>query len=119
MVVTVDSTNPRSVAALGLMLKADKWQRGHRKADGRKFYAIPSRSRPDLYHMTDCRECTCEDFTKRGVECAHILAVRLHVDRVKLSHATRGRKEGGYQRPPRTPEQTAALNEKYVEMFQE
>ncbi len=78
MVVTIDSTNPRSVAALGLMVRARGWAKV-RLADGQKFYGIPSRSRPNLLHLADTQVCTCEDHKSRGVDCAHILAVRLHV----------------------------------------
>jgi hypothetical protein len=82
MVVTIDSTNPRSVAALGLMVRAGAWPRCRLK-DGQKYYAVPSRSRPGLYHLADTQACTCEDHKNRGADCAHILAVRLHVAQVK------------------------------------
>ncbi len=91
MVVTIDSTNPRSVAALGLMLRAGSWPRCHLK-DGQKFYAVPSRSRPGRYHLADCQTCTCEDHKNRGAECAHILAVRLHVAQVKAKANLRVRR---------------------------
>lgn len=81
MTVTIDSRNPRSVAALGLAVRAGGWAKV-RTLDGQKFYGIPSRSRPGLVHLADCHSCTCEDHKNRGVECAHILAVRLHVAQV-------------------------------------
>ena len=112
MVVTIDSTDPRSVAALGLMLRAGSWAKV-RLADGQKFYGIPSRSRADLVHLADCQSCTCEDHKKRDVECAHILAVRLHVAQVKAKAQLRAR------RCRRAPEQVAAGSAKYAEMFGE
>jgi hypothetical protein len=82
MVVTIDSADPRSIAALSLMLGANGWAKV-RLLDGQKFYGIPSRSRPHLFHLTDTQVCTCEDHQGRGVECAHILAVRLHLSQLK------------------------------------
>ncbi len=78
MTVVIDSRNPRSVAALHLMLGAKGWAKV-RLLDGQKFYGVPSRSRPNLLHLADTQVCTCEDHKSRGVDCAHILAVRLHV----------------------------------------
>ena len=97
MTITIDSTNPRSVAALELMTRAGQWGKA-RMRYGQKFYAVPSRSRPGLYHLADTQSCTCEDHQRRGVACAHILAVRLHVARMKAQ-----------ERPRRTPEQLARL----------
>ncbi len=107
MTVTIDSRNPRSVAALRLMLRASSWPRCHLK-DGQKFYAVPSRSRPGRYHLADCQSCTCEDYKHRGVECSHILAVRLHVAQVKARANLRAR------RPRHTPEQAAAASRAYA-----
>jgi hypothetical protein len=84
MTVTIDSTNPRSVAALGLVVRAGAWPRCRLK-DGQKYYAVPSRSRPGLFHLADCQACSCEDHQRRNADCAHILAVRLHVAQVKAS----------------------------------
>jgi hypothetical protein len=91
MTVTIDSTNPRSVAALGLMVRAKGWARV-RTLDGQKFYGVPSRSRPGLLHLADCQTCTCEDHKHRGAECSHILAVRLHVAQVKAKASLRARR---------------------------
>ena len=108
MTVTIDSRNPRSVAALGLMLGARQWPRCHLR-DGQKFYAVPSRSRPGLFHLADCQSCTCEDYKNRGVECSHILAVRLHVAQVKAKATLRTRR-------PRlaSPDQVAAGSAAYA-----
>ena len=105
MTITIDSTNPRSVAALGLLLSAGQWGKAHLR-DGQKFYAVPSRSRPGRYHLTDTQSCTCEDHARRGTDCAHILAVRLHVARVKAR-----------QPAPKLTERQAAAAAKYAELF--
>ena len=44
MVVTVSTADRRSVKALAVLGTSDRWVRGHRKADGRSFWAIPSQS---------------------------------------------------------------------------
>ena len=77
MVVTIDSTNPRSVAAIGLMVRAKGWATV-RTRDGQGYYGIPSRSRPGLIHLADVHTCTCEDHKYRGATCSHLLAARLH-----------------------------------------
>ena len=103
MVIAIDSMNPRSVAALGLMLQAGQWAKC-RTQDGHKYYAVPSRSRPGRYHLADTQSCTCEDHKRRGVDCAHILAVRLHVARVKAQQA-------------RPTKRQAELSQRYAEIF--
>lgn len=75
MVVTVSADNPRSIKALAVLATADRWVKGHRKADGRPFFTVPG-SNGRLYHV-DTRDCTCPDRQQRGVDCKHILAVRL------------------------------------------
>ena len=92
MTITIDSHNPRSVSALGIMVRAKGWAKV-RTADGQRFYGVPSRSRPGLFHLADCQSCTCEDHQNRGVACSHMLAVRLHVAQVKsaLTHLERDR----------------------------
>ena len=98
MTITIDSQDPRSVAALELMTQAGQWGKAHLR-DGQKFYAVPSRTQPNVRYLVDQYACTCPDHKYRGVECAHILAVRLHVARVT----------GDRQQPRRSPEQLAAL----------
>ena len=75
MTVTVSPDNPRSVRALAVLATADRWTKGHRKADGRPFFSIPGSN--GRVYMTDTRACTCPDARERGVDCKHILAVRL------------------------------------------
>jgi hypothetical protein len=106
MTVTIDSRNPRSVAALGLVVRAGQWPRCRLK-DGQKYYAVPSRSRPGLYHLADTQTCTCEDHKNRGADCAHILAVRLHVAQVRAKASLRAR------RPRHSPAELAAAGAKY------
>jgi hypothetical protein len=106
MTVTIDSTNPRSVAALGLVVRAGAWPRCRLK-DGQKYYAVPSRSRPGLFHLADTQACTCEDHRHRGAECAHILAVRLHVAQVKAKAGLRCRR-------PRQPAEQKAKSDAYA-----
>jgi predicted nucleic acid-binding Zn finger protein len=77
--ITVSTADKRSVKALAILATSDRWIRGHRKADGRSFWAVPSASDPSRVYMVDTRECTCPDFIHRGATCAHILAARLRV----------------------------------------
>jgi len=75
MTVTIDPTDKRSVRALAVLATADRWVKGHRKADGRAFFTIPG-SNGRLYHA-DTRDCTCPDRQQRRLDCKHQLAVRL------------------------------------------
>jgi hypothetical protein len=112
MAVVIDSRNPRSLAAIGLAVRAGGWPRCHLR-DGQKFYAVPSRTRPGLYHLADCQVCSCEDHQRRGVECAHILAVRLHVAQVKARAALKARRSA----PAHTPEAIATGSATYADLF--
>ena len=69
--------DPRSRRALALLATAGQWGkfRGH---DGSKCFAIPSQTVPGLYHLANCRSCTCADATRSGLLCKHSLAVRLY-----------------------------------------
>lgn len=78
MTIEVSAQNPRSVKALLIFAASHLWQQGHTK-DGRPFFGIPSCSEPGLFHMVDQRECTCQDFKRRGgvdAPCKHVIAVR-------------------------------------------
>ena len=92
MVVQVSSTDPRSLKALAILATADRWQRGHTK-DGRSFYAVPSQSVPNAYHMADCHACTCKDFERRQTECKHRIAARLLCEEFKACKAAAQRGE--------------------------
>ncbi len=74
--------------ALAVLATADHWTKGHRKADGRAFFAIPG-SGGRIYY-TDTRDCTCPDRQQRGVDCKHILAVRLWAIEQKAAPAPKG-----------------------------
>jgi len=88
MTITVSTTDPRSLKALAVLETADRWHKGHTRS-GRSFYAVPSSTDPNGFHMTDCRECTCQDFIRRGLDCKHILAVRLYVARLQAEQPKR------------------------------
>ena len=74
MTTVVSSIDPRSAKALEIVATAATWQRGRTK-DGRPFYAVPSQSAPNAFHMTDGTACTCRDHVSRAVTCKHIRAV--------------------------------------------
>jgi hypothetical protein len=107
---TSSRPNPRTIAALGLMVRASGWAEV-RLADGQKFYGFPSRSRPHLLHLADTQSCTCENHKRRDIDCAHILAVRLHCAQVRAKAALRT------HRPRYTPEQVAVGTATYAAMF--
>jgi hypothetical protein len=113
MTIVIDTTNPRSIAGLRLMLGAKGWAKAHLR-DGQKYYGVPSRSRPGLFHLADTQACTCEDHKNRGTECAHIIAVRLHVAQVRTKQALEAKRRGRH-----TPEQIAAGSALYAELFTE
>ncbi len=83
MTVTISPSDPRSVRALAVLSTADRWVKGHRKSDGRAFFAIPG-SRGRIY-FTNTRDCMCPDRRERDETCKHIRAVRLW----KLQHDAR------------------------------
>ena len=89
MTIEVSTDNRRSVKALAILATSDRWHRGHRKEDGRPFYAVPSSSDPTRYYLVDVRACTCPDHASRGVECCHILAVRMRVAQLTAAKPTR------------------------------
>jgi hypothetical protein len=73
--IEVSSTDKRDGKALALFARCAEWQHGHTK-DGRAFFAIPG-SEPNLFHMTDQRDCSCPDRQRAQNLCKHIRAVRL------------------------------------------
>ncbi len=86
MTIEVSTSDPRSLKALAILEGADRWVKGHRKADGRSFYSVPSQT-SDAVYMVDTRECTCPDFVQRRQPCKHVLAVRLHCELVKAQQS--------------------------------
>src|SRR4051794_17774364 len=75
MTFQLSPTDERDGRALALFARWESWQPGHTK-DGRSFFAIPG-SEPNLYHMVDCRECSCKDFQISRNTCKHVRACRL------------------------------------------
>jgi hypothetical protein len=110
MTITVSTDDRRSLKALALLQAAGAWQKGRTRA-GRSFYAVPSQSAPGLLHMADTCECSCTDYRGRRQPCKHVLAVRLHIARLKLD----GRPVPAPSR--HTPEQIAAGSALYAELF--
>ena len=72
--MTTATIDHRSAKALEIVGAAATWQTG-RTRGGRPFYAVPSQSAPNAFHMTDAVACTCRDHVHRGVTCKHIRAV--------------------------------------------
>ncbi len=85
MTVTVSPADPRSVRALAVLATADRWVKGHRKADGRAFFAIPG-SNGRIY-FTDTRDCSCPDRRQRDETCKHQIAIRLWTIQQKAAGA--------------------------------
>ena len=75
MTIELSSTDRRDGKALALFAAAQEWQTGHTK-DGRPFFAIPG-SESGLFHMTDQRDCSCQDRQRSRNVCKHMRAVRL------------------------------------------
>jgi hypothetical protein len=84
MTVEITAENPRSIRAIEIAAGAASWIKC-RTRDGRKLYAVPSRSRSGLYHLVDCQTCDCMDARRHpGQACMHQLAVHLHCDLAKV-----------------------------------
>ena len=62
--------------AMRLAESAHLWPRGRSKADGQRFFVIPSQTDMHRAHWTTALGCTCLGFEKRGV-CSHQLACLL------------------------------------------
>lgn len=110
MTIQVSSTDRRDGKALALFAACDTWQRGKTK-DGRSFYAIPG-SQAGLFHMADCRECSCPDFQRARNTCKHVRAVRLWMAAFKTGAvAPKPRPAATFEdeRVALTPEGAAAL----------
>src|SRR5215212_935150 len=72
--IELSTTDKRDGKALALFARCSEWQTGHTK-DGRPFFAIPG-SEPGLLHMTDQRDCSCQDRQRSRNVCKHMRAVR-------------------------------------------
>jgi len=73
--IELSTTDKRDGKALALFARCAEWQTGHTK-DGRPFFAIPG-SEPGLLHLTDQRDCSCQDRQRSRNVCKHMRAVRL------------------------------------------
>ena len=87
MTITSSTTNPRADRARFLAAGAAQWLKCHIPAG--KKYGVPSQSQPGRYFLVDTRTCDCPDFIRRGGPCKHVLAVRLHVARVRAEQTRR------------------------------
>src|SRR3954452_13970663 len=72
--IELSTTDKRDGKALALFARCAEWQTGHTK-DGRPFFAIPG-SEPNLLHMTDQNDCSCQDRQRSRNVCKHMRAVR-------------------------------------------
>jgi hypothetical protein len=75
------TTDPRADRARFIATTAGQWLKCHTVAG--KRYGVPSQSQPHRFYLVDTRTCDCPDFQRRGGPCKHVLAVRLHVARVR------------------------------------
>jgi hypothetical protein len=110
MTIEVSDTDRRDGKALALFARCAEWQTGHTK-DGRSFFAIPG-SEPDLYHMTDCRDCSCPDRQRNRNICKHMRAVRFWMAAFKTGAVSPKREAGATPDDDRiaiTPEGAAFL----------
>src|SRR3954452_21788574 len=72
--IELSTTDKRDGKALALFARCAEWQTGHTK-DGRAFFAVPG-TELGLLHMTDQRDCSCQDRQRSRNVCKHMRAVR-------------------------------------------
>lgn len=93
MAYQVNVRDSRDVRALRLLERARGWMQCHvtlSYGTKVKAYGIPSESEPNVYRLTNLRQCSCPDFQwRQGRQadgsyfmCAHMRAVRMYVDYV-------------------------------------
>ena len=87
MTTTSTTTDPRADRARFIASAASQWLKCHTPQG--KRYGIPAQSQPGRYYLTDTRTCDCPDAQRRGLPCKHVLAVRLHVARLRAEQAGR------------------------------
>jgi hypothetical protein len=85
---TTSSTEIRADRARFIATTASQWLKCHTPQG--KRYGIPAQSQPGRYYLTDARTCDCPDAQRRGLSCKHVLAVRLHVARIRAERAREG-----------------------------
>ena len=81
-------SDSRADRARFLAASAGQWLKCHTVVG--KRYGVPSQSQPHRVYLVDTHTCDCPDFQRRGGPCKHVLAVRLHVARVRAEQAQRG-----------------------------
>jgi hypothetical protein len=73
-----------------LLASSGPWLKVRDRATGRPLaYGIEPASRPGLVHLSNGRICTCED-SRRGHDCYHRRAARLHVARIRAEQPRKG-----------------------------
>jgi hypothetical protein len=91
MTITISSDDPRSIKAIEIASGAGHWLKCRARTDGRKVYAVPSQSAPNVYHLVDQHSCTCQDAQRHvGQACKHVLAVRLYCELLKAQPSRKG-----------------------------
>jgi hypothetical protein len=98
MSITINADDPRTIRAIEIAAKADRW-RVLRQPDGGEAYVVPSQSDPDRAYLVTRATCDCLDFRRTdpatavpGLEgeqraCKHMLAVRLYQELVRAAQA--------------------------------
>jgi hypothetical protein len=120
MPIVISAEDPRSIKALEIAAGAGQWIKC-RTRNGQKAYAVPSQSKPGVYHLVDASECDCQDFRRNGLNgarigqtgghqhCKHILAVRLHCELVKAQQVQPKRRQLPTVLPPLTDAQATRI----------
>lgn len=88
MVITLDTSDARTVKAIEIAAEAGQWARC-KTANGTKMFGIPSSKNSLHLYLVTLTSCSCEDFKRRDLPCKHIMAVNLHC---ALKKATQPRK---------------------------
>ena len=82
---TTSPSDLRTDRARFLAAGAGQWLKCYTRAG--KRYGIESQRQPGTYHLANTRTCSCPDFAHRQQACKHVLAVQLHVARVRAEQA--------------------------------
>ena len=98
MVITIDSSDSRSIKAIEIAAGASQWLKC-RTADGQKAFGVPSQCQPGRYYLVTCQSCDCQDFRRNELSgarlghsgehrpCKHVCAVRLFCELAKAQRA--------------------------------
>ena len=82
------TADPRIDRARFIASTAGQWLKCHTVAG--KRYGVPSQRQPGRFYLADIRTCDCPDFQHRGGPCKHVLAVRMHVARIRSERHREG-----------------------------